>query len=270
MSIAAKRSKRSGPGRVLLRFHRRIGIALSAIFIVICATGILLNHSSDLDFNRKLVSAEWLYDWYDIEPEGEIIHFEFGGAQLSSLDGHLYFNTEPVYEIEAPIGIAVLSDLIAVATPQSILLLSHSGAIIELIESNALPEGEIQGIQNNHNSAITIKTSQGVYRSDQAILEWTPSSWDDTAPAILTTPPSEKTKQSILNSFRGEGLTWGRILLDIHSGRFFGPIGKWIVDLAALGLIILTLSGILYTLKYLKNPATPSPNQPIHFTKRRF
>jgi uncharacterized iron-regulated membrane protein len=41
----------------------------------------------------------------------------------------------------------------------------------------------------------------------------------------------------------GEVLPTERLLLDLHSGRIFGAAGPWIFDIAALLLILLSLSG---------------------------
>ncbi|MGS0729088.1 PepSY-associated TM helix domain-containing protein, partial [Shewanella sp. 0m-11] len=38
-------------------------------------------------------------------------------------------------------------------------------------------------------------------------------------------------------------LTWERVLLDMHSGRFFGSLGPWIMDLVALSLLIMAFTG---------------------------
>jgi uncharacterized iron-regulated membrane protein len=40
-----------------------------------------------------------------------------------------------------------------------------------------------------------------------------------------------------------------RVILDLHSGRFFGKLGPWLFDIAALLLILLSLSGAWIWLK---------------------
>ena len=40
------------------------------------------------------------------------------------------------------------------------------------------------------------------------------------------------------------GLPLQRILLDVHSGRIFGRYGPWVVDLAAIAMLMLGLSGV--------------------------
>jgi len=46
-----------------------------------------------------------------------------------------------------------------------------------------------------------------------------------------------------LSPARNQTISWQRVVLDMHSGRWFGPLGPWIVDLAALVLLFLACSG---------------------------
>ena len=50
-------------------------------------------------------------------------------------------------------------------------------------------------------------------------------------------------KESVLVAFRGQGLPWERVVLDLHSGRIFGNWGSYVMDAAAIILFILVLSG---------------------------
>lgn len=40
------------------------------------------------------------------------------------------------------------------------------------------------------------------------------------------------------------GLTVDRVILDIHSGRFFGTLGPWVMDAMAVLFIILSVTGV--------------------------
>ena len=49
--------------------------------------------------------------------------------------------------------------------------------------------------------------------------------------------------------YRGRGLTVERLLLEIHSGRILSAAGPWLLDIVGIGLIILSLSGIVVWLR---------------------
>ena len=46
-------------------------------------------------------------------------------------------------------------------------------------------------------------------------------------------------------AWRGRGLTVERLLLDLHSGRILGEAGPLLMDLVAVFLIVLSLSGLI-------------------------
>ena len=46
-------------------------------------------------------------------------------------------------------------------------------------------------------------------------------------------------------AWRGKGLTVERVLLDLHSGRILGKVGPLLMDLVAVFLIVLSLSGLI-------------------------
>lgn len=246
-----KTRHRKGPGRALLRQHRRVGVALSLFFIVICLTGVLLNHSDDLALNQKTVQADWIYDWYGIAPTGSPTHYQLANHSLAHLSGLLYLDGNSVGEMDSLIGAVELENALLAAAPNALLLVSAEGDIIERMTGAALPARPIEAICES-GGRVLIKTPAGAFRSDAALLEWEPALWTSEYTAAQPTPPPAELEKTIRASYRGEGISWDRVLLDLHSGRFFGPVGKWIADLSALGLVFLTLSGLFYTSKYLK------------------
>jgi hypothetical protein len=50
--------------------------------------------------------------------------------------------------------------------------------------------------------------------------------------------------------FQSQFLNWERVILDAHSGRLFGNLGVWFMDIVALMLILLSVSGIYIWLKF--------------------
>lgn len=253
MTEPKKKRTRRGPGRAILRWHRRIGIGLSAVFIVICLTGILLNHNVDLDLDNKQVEADWIYKWYGIEPQGDLIHFQTSeNSSVSLFSGSLYFETTQVATAQNLIGIAKLSDFMIAATDSSLLILSESGELIETLSDSSLPNGTLISISSSDTGRALLQTDEGFFLADENLLTWQPTDRTKQANTITPSPASPELKRQLIASFRGEGISWNRVILDLHSGRFFGSLGKWIVDLTAFGLIFLTFTGIWYTTRHLK------------------
>ena len=53
----------------------------------------------------------------------------------------------------------------------------------------------------------------------------------------------------LLRAHRGEGLPLERLVLDLHSGRILGKFGIWIVDIAVLSFLVMSLTGWLVLFK---------------------
>lgn len=54
------------------------------------------------------------------------------------------------------------------------------------------------------------------------------------------------------NGNMAEVVTWDRVLLDLHTGRFFGEAGIYVMDAAAILLLLLALSGIYNWIKRVR------------------
>ena len=59
-----------------------------------------------------------------------------------------------------------------------------------------------------------------------------------------TEAPSSIT-ENIMQNFQGDGVSLYKIILDIHSGRIMGSLGSYIMDLAAISLIFLCITGLM-------------------------
>ena len=53
--------------------------------------------------------------------------------------------------------------------------------------------------------------------------------------------------------YQSQYLTVERIVLDAHSGRLFGDIGVFFMDIVAVLLILLSLSGLYIWLRHKQN-----------------
>ncbi len=78
----------------------------------------------------------------------------------------------------------------------------------------------ITGILLNHNAGLKLHKAT---IDSPALREW------------YGLPPATEGVQEVV--------TWDRLLLDLHTGRFFGHLGPYVMDLAAILLLLLAVSG---------------------------
>lgn len=210
----------------LLRWHRRIGVLLSVFLLWMVISGVLLNHSDDFHLDQQVISSKILLNGYNVQPTGNPIII--ADKTLSLSKSGLYLAQQNLGDCSTLLGVMRLKDLIVVACPQHLLLLTNTGELIDQSDS-------LHGLQqtftaaNQQNNEVFLQVNETTYRLNT----------DDLSLSLSTIRPNTWLKP-IEPSVR---ISIERWLLDAHSGRIFGGLGKWFVDAFALVLIVLVLSG---------------------------
>lgn len=226
-------------------WHRYMGLGAALFVLLIAATGLLLNHTEDFALDSDYVSSDWVLDWYGIQAPEKLLAFTAGGMHITLMGERLYLNRRAIDgEYHDLAGAVRLHDLFIVAVSDSILLLTEQGEIVERLGSeDAVPAG-IRRIGVDEHGHVVAGNSEGYYRADADFLKWQQLAvaqasvqWADAS------APGPALTQSLRRHFRGHVLPMERLVLDLHSGRFFGKAGPWIFDVAALLLILLALTG---------------------------
>ena len=151
-----------------------------------------------------------------------------------------------VTSVSDVIGAVAFESLVVVAASNEWLLLDSSGQLIERQPWTEQVEGNIDAIGTLPDGRVVLKTGDRHWQADAELISFQPldgsaelATWSksEAAPAQLI--------ESINQAYRGEGPSLERLILDLHSGRFFGPIGVLIYDLLAIALGFLAISGIV-------------------------
>ena len=232
-------------------WHRYMGVSAAIFVLVIAVTGLLLNHTEDFQFDSKHVQSDWVLDWYGIKAPRDMHSFLAGDRYVTLMGEHLYLNRREVEGSFQQLVRATLNkDMFVVAVSDSILLLSPRGELIDRLQrSDGIPAGILR-IGSDAGGAVIVQTSLDRYQPDADFLHW--SRWDNDPASVRWATPSPldpKLKSALQHHFRGEVLPVERVILDLHSGRFFGQLGPWVFDAAAVLLILLSLSGTWIWLK---------------------
>lgn len=209
--------------------------------IVISVTGIALNHNAGLGLDRRMMSADWLMRWYGIAPKGEPITYQAGSHWIIEWDSQLFFDDFHLGDVEGLAGAGIVGEEFVAAGSGKILVLDEEGGLLEELGEVSLPPGQIERIGQTE-EGLAIGTTEGEFVLKDwfeiAELGGEPVAWFEAAEA-----PSEALEDAN-RAYRGEGLPAYRVLLDVHSGRFFGTVGVIIYDVAAILFVILAGTGI--------------------------
>ena len=226
--------------RLLRRWHARIGFAAVLFFLILAVTGLALNHGSDLGLDGRFVHAEWLARWYGIKSEPPRQVFRSGHHVLTAANGRWLLDGRVSGEkLPQPIGLVELPEMFLVASDTALYVYRGNGELVEKLGPGTLPGSPVQAIGSSARR-IVLHTASRVFASADA-LSWRPTSgrsvrWS--SPAELSISEQRAYGEALV-----PGISVEQLLLDLHSGRFAGRYGPLVVDLLALLLAILSLTG---------------------------
>ena len=206
----------NGARRRLRRGHRWVGVSVVVFVLFLAVSGIALNHSVSLGLDRRYVSWSWLLDAYGMEKP----------APYS--------------------GVVILGPMVVVGDGHRVHVLLASGELVESIDLRALLPEPIERVGRAGDRPV-LQSGGLLYRGDAEISVFEP--WDNGSENTISwsteVQPDAAGLESLGAAWRGRGLTVERLLLDLHSGRILGRAGPLLMDLVAVFLIVLSLSGLI-------------------------
>lgn len=216
------------------------------VFILFLSTsGIALNHSVDFKLDRRYVSWSWLLDAYGLQVPTPSASFSDSGHRVTLLGEHLFLDGRDTGQRELTLtGIADLGSLVVIGGEQTVYLLTEVGEFVEAIDLGSRLNGPIDQVGRSGDHAI-LRSAGELFRSDSDITLF--EAQDDVSADYwsVATPPDEAEMAMLETAWRGRGVTVERLLLDLHSGRIFGDGGRWFMDIVAVLLIVLSLTGLI-------------------------
>ncbi len=235
---------RAGPrNSALMRWHRRIGLVAAALIVVLAVSGVALNHTSELGLDRTHITGFWLPDWPGAQSDAQMHGYSVGQYQVTILEDRVFLDGGMIAQtIDGSVGAVKIPNAIAVAGRTEILLLAENGDLIERITALPTPLAGI-GVTPDGRVAIALAPDL-VFTSDISLLEWQQVRDPRIVWAATSIIPAN-IREQILLAHRGAGVSLERIVLDVHSGRIFGRYGPWLMDGAAIFLLMLAMTGIL-------------------------
>ena len=224
-------------------WHRRVGLLASLFIVFLVLTGIALQHSDDLNLPSTHLSNAWLLKYYGIKPN-PITTYQLGNQTVSHAGETIYLSGKAIdTHADDLYGAIAINEEIIIATSNSIIICDRSGSIIDEISvQDGLNEPPL-GIALSSNGTAVIRGVNTYWEGSNDYVSW--HKLEGPHPrwvaASITLPAL---KQVIESQDMSKQITMERFLLDAHSGRFFGKYGIYVIDVAAILLLILSITGI--------------------------
>ena len=225
-----------------MRWHRRVGLSVMVVLIFLSITGIFLNHSPAAGLSKRTLNSEWLLGWYGFETVA-LSGFKVGKQWINHPgDRELYIDGQPVAACAPPLLNAARTDSFLIALcKDELVILSFYGELVEKINTlSGLPEHTTN--LKYLNNTLFIQSHNKIMSLDPDTLEIKPSqltieSWP--LPSSLPSTIVEELKQGS----QLPGISLETVILDLHSGRFFGAAGVLFVDFMGLLTVFLAMTG---------------------------
>ena len=199
-------------------------------------------HPSLLNFMAEHV------DGFDIASSGELALARAAGANPATISiagpgksrragGDRQRNASPSKTL---VGAAHPPGLLVIASREQVMMFDEQGHLVETLRTeHGLPLGiRAMGLRGNR---MVLETFAGHYETDVVELQWRPVR-TRVKPLTAAEPPAVL-RNAIVQDARSREISRERVLRDLHSGSFFGAVGQWVVDIVALALLILSVTG---------------------------
>jgi hypothetical protein len=221
--------------------------------VFLAATGILLNHSPSIGLSKTTLKSSWLMDWYGFETASftgyrvtkhSLDESTPNQQWLSHLGGHdLFLNTEPVANCAGPLmGASATSTMLLALCKDELVFLTPQGELIEKLNVlSGLPENTSKLQVIGEEVFVLVDTKPMLLNLDTLATQpskTTINKWSESAP-LPQELVSDLSQRSEL-----PGISMETLILDLHSGRFFGTAGILFVDLIGLLICILAITGL--------------------------
>lgn len=192
-------------------WHRWLGVGAAVLVLWSAVTGIVLVHADDLGLAQRPVRSAWLLDLFRVPvPEVEL-GYRTPAGWIVDTGGRIQLEAVALPpQLGALGGVALAGDTdptLLVAGSEGLALLDVSGSLLELLPPDA----------------------------DHGLAGLRP---------LTPEPLPEAVRAAVETSARSAALDWGQVLRTLHGGHGGGLLGALLADLTALGLIVLTLTGI--------------------------
>jgi len=250
----------------LLKFHNIIGLFVCLVLIHLSVTGIALNHTDKLNLNQTKISWDWLLNTYGISVPETKIAFSVEDNFFHLTNSQIFMNTQSIMRSEDMfVGVIELDSQFIISTTDSMILINKSGDFIRKIK---LPEISVPKINKigSYSNGIIVEINEIKFISDKNLENWEPKNnsdadkWSteisvplenwvpknnyDTVKWSTEISLSGEMNNQIKKYYVGEGITIEQIILDLHSGVIFKSAGKFFMDMIALLLIFMSISGV--------------------------
>ncbi len=235
----------------LHHWHKYLGLFAGVFTLWITLSGVLLNHSPEFGLDQKQLPNSWALTRLNTQAPS-VIGYKTGGQQwVIQLNDRLYLNSQQIATNSGLlIGAISLPQMLVVATAESLWLFDHTGQLIEHMGWRLMLPSLPKKIAIATEGQLIVYADNKWYSSDDALFNWQPVTARNFH-LVQPTQLPEKMTQQLTEGYSGKSMSYEQLLLGLHTGRIFGKYGVYLIDLIAIILATLAISGFTVWLRRL-------------------
>jgi len=224
---------------LLIKTHRYIGLASFMVLCWLAVSGLLLNHTEELELSHKVTSNSLLLSLYNVPEPVFTKGANVDGKWLFALDNALYLDKLklPMSDTSAFIAALTKDDLLLIATQKKLLLFTSKGEYIDSLASTAA----IKALGLNSEAQVVVDTPKGCFVTNDDVTLFSACQTTSSIKWVVLQAIPDVLKTDLRSQTAGVSVE--RVLLDTHSGRILGIAGVYFMDAMAILIIIIGLSG---------------------------
>lgn len=238
----------------IIRIHKIIGVCLALWLLVMVFTGILLNHSRDLNLDKKPIRSSFLLGIYGIKaPDSGQTFIINRDISLHLIEKNLFWNKQKIqnlFLVEGSFLTAANTEEVLVYAPGKLALFTLKGELIEIKKDSPIINALKIGVDQENN--FYLKTSKEIFKCNSDFeIQIIPSEPQNIKWAI-----SQPTDSLILKELHKQNeykeINYERLLIDIHNGNIFGSLNKFLLDFLSIFFILLIFTGLYIWFRKLR------------------
>jgi len=245
-TLPAKAKTRQPLTALLRKWHQRIGLTAALFVLWLGASGTVLSRSDQLGFDAMRLKWDWLTAWYGLDAEPPRMGFEADGHWLAATKESTLLDAREVEpRIAPPIGVVALDGVgvkqLVIGTADSLVITGPDGARVDELRAPILPVSALRRIGQSADGGIAVQDFDA-YESRDGGISWTPVLPQSVRWSQPTPLPGDQRKA--IERFAKPSVLVEQVLIDLHSGRLFGPVGAWIITVVGMLALLLSVSGV--------------------------
>ena len=228
--------------------HRFIAYVAAFGLLLTTLTGVLLNHTHHLELDKKAIQSEWLLNLYGLKKPEISISVKVNDSWLVQVNQTLLCNQQ-ILPVSGDVKQVIhIDDFVYLLTASQLHVLTSEGDWVESLDLPVSLKQSLARFVQYEQGMIGLKLEQAEWQmnEDFTALKQVKEQSSIELQALTFTQPPEALKAEILGDFP-TGLSWEKVMLEMHNGYILGPIGPYALDLFAIVFALMIISGIRLT-----------------------